>query len=678
MAIHWQVKFRSLRSGTVYTANVYDSSYSGSPIELTGADQPFTTEEDQSEDPFTPIRTQSGYLRIVDTGYDKAGNPFNWRDIIPATDTDRPVTLTHVENGVTVTDWQGFMQSQNFGSILYGNPQEREFPLNCPLSVIEASNIDYNEPDIKNFAHLLRLIYYNIYNLTSGTIVLENILVQGGLDAQSWLLKQIDWQNFVDHDTSADTISAKYNLYEVLESICRFWGWTARVHQRTLYLTCADDTNVPLFLRLTINDLNTMESGTAAGTATETFTTVALTGEIFASENQNDYLQRGANRVTVKADANPGEEKIVNYPPVNVIRYIANLSPQTEYIDGEYIYYREITAFPRSGALSPMLRGDAVSGYGSFSYITCQASDLEDAAISIKKTYNGNNTFVSLETIYEHSFSIKEYQAGGFYMHGWAWQKRYKVKDYDEISKIGRRHMYMRFGIGKTRNSAKWYDGRTWGNTQTAFLATLGNEDNIIRTARISNPGGIGSVIRTNGQDLRGKLFIDFLGSLDLDIVNGERAFFLTEFNIEFKKVVFFTNYWGKDLASSFDYKAQNNNYVRQEWSSDCIYASNNYMKFGYGVLINQNDGSAMETVTYGNLSERPEQHLANRVANYWASSKRKLDLELRSEITSGGVKLNSISPMNKATIDGTSCYPISISHDWREDVTRLLLLELP
>jgi hypothetical protein len=43
MAIHWHVKFRSLRDETLYTVNVYDDSYTGSPVQLTGAANPFET-----------------------------------------------------------------------------------------------------------------------------------------------------------------------------------------------------------------------------------------------------------------------------------------------------------------------------------------------------------------------------------------------------------------------------------------------------------------------------------------------------------------------------------------------------------------------------------------------------------------------------------------------------------
>ena len=71
MAIHWQVKFRSLRANTLYTVSIYDDNYSGStPVQLKGGEHPFTTEEDNDDDFFTPVRTQSGYLRIVDDGKD--------------------------------------------------------------------------------------------------------------------------------------------------------------------------------------------------------------------------------------------------------------------------------------------------------------------------------------------------------------------------------------------------------------------------------------------------------------------------------------------------------------------------------------------------------------------------------------------------------------------------------
>jgi hypothetical protein len=100
-------------------------------------------------------------------------------------------------------------------------------------------------------------------------------------------------------------------------------------------------------------------------------------------------------------------------------------------------------------------------------------------------------------------------------------------------------------------------------------------------------------------------------------------------------------------------------------------------MEYGYGLLMNP-DGSYMASVPYGNSNEQPEQHLANRVTTYWLQAKRMLspDLIANANISSGTVM--DISPRHKVTMDGTTFHPIAITHDWRDDVVSLILLEMP
>jgi hypothetical protein len=35
------------------------------------------------------------------------------------------------------------------------------------------------------------------------------------------------------------------------------------------------------------------------------------------------------------------------------------------------------------------------------------------------------------------------------------------------------------------------------------------------------------------------------------------------------------------------------------------------------------------------------------------------------------------VTPKSKVTLDGPTSYPISISHEWRDDITTITLLEL-
>ena len=158
MAKNYSITFKSLRAGTVY--QLYIGGGSGTAVALKGGAQPCTTQEDDSDDQFTPIRTQSGYIRIIDDGYAADGvTAFKWKDLIPQTNTSRPVTLTA---GGTVV-WQGFMQSQDFSGELYGNPQEREFPVHCVLSALNGVDVPVTLPSgmqmILNFATMLGYIF---------------------------------------------------------------------------------------------------------------------------------------------------------------------------------------------------------------------------------------------------------------------------------------------------------------------------------------------------------------------------------------------------------------------------------------------------------------------------------------------------------------------------------------
>ena len=101
------------------------------------------------------------------------------------------------------------------------------------------------------------------------------------------------------------------------------------------------------------------------------------------------------------------------------------------------------------------------------------------------------------------------------------------------------------------------------------------------------------------------------------------------------------------------------------------IYASiDPNLKRGYGLVVNS-DYSFLETMTYGNVTKHPEQHLVDRVARYWSNAKRSIHASLRAEV------VGEITPRNIATLDGTTGYVVSISHDWWDDVVRIVTMEV-
>ena len=200
----FSITFKSLRAGANDSPYVVNIGGTGGTA-LMGGVQPFVTQEDDDEDMFIPVRKQSGYLRVIDDG------SFNWKALTPTDDMSTPVVLT---KGGTVM-WQGFMQAQTFSGELYGNPQEREYPVQCVLSALASKQAPTDQTDMSNFA---ALIYYILVTRLENTgVEFNNFIFQGGYDARDWLLKKFDWHNFIDVNDNG--VTPKYTLLELLEEV---------------------------------------------------------------------------------------------------------------------------------------------------------------------------------------------------------------------------------------------------------------------------------------------------------------------------------------------------------------------------------------------------------------------------------------------------------------------------
>lgn len=248
--------------------------------------------------------------------------------------------------------------------------------------------------------------------------------------------------------------------------------------------------------------------------------------------------------------------------------------------------------------------------------------------------------------------------------------------------------LHMRFGIGSDRNHAKWWymdpipnDGDIscgWNGTVNRFIARL-EGGNIISTAAYHiNAAGIltnvdfkSSTIPAPDSGGYGRLFIDIIGC-------GVENFTIGDFSVEFsrEKTEIPTNVHAvrprvmkESRDTSHEYTAVNWNQSKDEWSADCIFASDNNLEYGYGLLLNAT-GGYVATVPYSNDNEHPEQHLADRVSKYWANSKRQLMTDLRYNL------IPAIRPSNLVSMNSATFYPASISHDWRNDEVTIGLME--
>lgn len=710
MAKNYKITFVSLRAGTTYVLNIGGGS--GTQVPLKGGAEPFVTEEDTNDDVFQAIRTQSGSIRILDDGKGDDGTSFDWKDLLPSTDSARPVTLT--AGGSTV--WMGFMQSQTFSGELYGGTQERDFPVLCPLGVLAGEDVNFNR-GLANFACVLKDVCDTIdlksggtksggVITVNGTVHIDTILVQGGADAQAWLLTKIDWQNFAQEDADG-VMRAQYSLYEVLENMCMFWGWTARICGTVLYLTAADDSAEQIYLQMNRTQLNTMAGGTSAGNASVSIPSVTISDTsllpVFADTDQTDYKVQGPHKAVVKADCNE-HDTIVKFAPKDVEDWIEQGSSYTWVQgDGDLVGYFTCPggAYAQTGKQGTNLGTSTLkvstSLYGGLSRRQIyQSTDsdsplLADMLMSLANRPNYNESIIQLQTLRPMSFG-----GGSISLGGTLWRGAESIQHERNLYVIR-----MRLGIGMTRESAKWWymkkDISSPNETITSGWSTTINDFNVplvgntLKSTGVSlNVSAIIDVhfvygypaipIPTN-QNLYGYVFIDILYGYDYSNGNQFDDFQIANFSIEYSRDsyeiptslnVVRPRELVTERVTTKEYSSTNGNDSKEEWNANCIFASDNNMEYGYGLLLDAN-GNIISTVNYGGTPAHPEQHLANRVSTYWNTAKRMLDLDVMAN------RIGTITPYTKVTLNGESgtFTPLAIGRNWHDDNVKLTLIQL-
>ena len=113
---------------------------------------------------------------------------------------------------------------------------------------------------------------------------------------------------------------------------------------------------------------------------------------------------------------------------------------------------------------------------------------------------------------------------------------------------------------------------------------------------------------------------------------------------------------------------------MEEKWNADCIFATDNGLEYGHGLIIAEN-GDFVKTVRYGGTAsnqQHPEQHLANRVARFGRKARRVLDMELRR----GAGNVNAITGMVKVSMDGGMYFTVAAGRNWRDDVVMVKMVE--
>lgn len=250
--IRWQVPFKSL-GGIGYTVNIYDWNWSGAITTLTGGAQPFVTHEDDSEDAFTPIRTQSGYITIVLNPAANAGDATILEDILPINDRSRLVRLTHVEDNSTVVDWQGFLKCSMYTQPWEGSAHLVQIPIQSMVAALESIEIDPTDTSIARMAGLVTHAFGQLiaddatdHNSVAASFMGDVYIQDDGKTRASHFVNYfLDWKAFIQSQDETDNNVRKTRMYgwnwkSILEAVCNLYGMTLREKGKDLYFMAYD------------------------------------------------------------------------------------------------------------------------------------------------------------------------------------------------------------------------------------------------------------------------------------------------------------------------------------------------------------------------------------------------------------------------------------------------------
>ena len=251
-----------------------------------------------------------------------------------------------------------------------------------------------------------------------------------------------------------------------------------------------------------------------------------------------------------------------------------------------------------------------------------------------------------------------------------------------------------RVGIGMTYATAKWYYlgcsalgviTHGWGTAKTKVNLVVNGTIKGTGIYIYSGPFNLDSVIEgiPVPATLYGYVFLDIIGGL-WNHVRLMEKFAIGNLKIEFSRGQIFIpsttsqstrpRLLSKDRVSTHDYTALNTNAIRNEQNIDLIYASDNNMKFGYGLLMNSDYSySGWAEYRAQTLTERPEQHFADRIADFWAQSKRVVTTDLRTDVVEQSAP---ITPLTHLVLDGTHFRTLAVSHQWRDDIVTVKMIQ--
>ena len=677
---------------------------------LVGASSAFVTDEDDTNDIFTPSRLQTADIKIIDEG------AHEWRNCIPQGDAEYSAILysnySDVNNRKVI--WRGYLKSQAYSAEMFDPPQTVTLVAHCPLTALQSFDIDPNAYEIATFGQLI-----------------EHCVTSPGLSNSPFNYFYLPDENIIDrlqccfpwsllYDIEEDyTKKAKYNCLEALEEFARFFGFTMRyIHnddRQGIQFLCSDRVVDYHYFSITeLKNYNRTHSTSAIDPANITYSSINLNlANYFHGLDNSLEIIRGVNKTTVTADL---MHEILDWnAETNMKRMFMGPVDNASYMRGTtWIAIRALVSLNNQVTARTIPCGDFNIYMPGVSYDT-SATTLIDKVLYDKKgkgmqplyidLYNGDMTKKNTidwkfawqcyapnsETLkstsgcgYMRTIKPLMFKEGYMCIDATAYLMQ-KINDtyYRWRMRTEGIQMYAYLKIGDYYWNAT---SKKWTKNAAVFAIDLTSDEDAdykkgAIKSNITTPtdGFIGysggHVVKVDSTTFNAT--IDWANGVEGIVEFGVSGAYSTVTNeyitiyledLSLKFIPFYTDN-EEEQKSEVEYVKKNANAYTDDREENVIFASNNGNHYGSSILT-ENGQKPIQVIKQFGSATVPEQTLVSRISSFYAKGREILTIHLNTYYSEH-------FPMSKVVYNGKNYICISVSRDYDKDDVTITAIEV-
>ena len=288
---------------------IWEQNYTGSTTTLTGADEPFVTQEDFSDDIFSPVRGQTGTFRVMDETNDSS----LLETLIPQNNTQKLITLiSGTWSGDVFTDsetrWIGFLCAEAFTQPWDNQKKIIEFPVKSLLSALEDVQIPIEMASLEtNIAMLIRYAFEALSVNPRNLYVISNLyfsITNNYLSSEQFLWNNIKWSLFFSEeeimdqgDVTIELVGISYR--EALSMVLKMYGLMFRETGENAYISMYDGLAIKIIPYSWNKIVSLSEGNSVIVSYSDLPTSDLLSSVVFKGQDNVAGFLQGRNSVQV-------------------------------------------------------------------------------------------------------------------------------------------------------------------------------------------------------------------------------------------------------------------------------------------------------------------------------------------------------------------------------------------